>query len=226
MSGNDIPLRAISLAPDDGLAHDLRQLSSYWWKGTDAYSGPKPDGRFDYWGYHIALSLGLYEDAQEWVERLPDEGMVNSNTFLPKGLLEGWIHQRRGDSGAARESFESARDACVSRLGELADDDRAETALGHAFAGLGSKSDAVAHGERAVELVRSGRGIGSRALEFRQLELARIFAQVGEVAAALDLLDGILRGSFAFSVKAMEFDPFFDSLRDHPRYIALVEDAS
>lgn len=146
------------------------------------------------------------------------------NSFLPKGLFQGWIHAFRGEPALAETSFESARLACAAQLAEQPEDDRAETCLGHAYAGLGRRAEAIEHARRAVDLVLSGRGVGEPNI-FRRWEVARIYARVGEAERALEILEDILRGPIGFSVQTMEIDPFFAPLREHFRYRALVESA-
>ena len=57
----------------------------------------------------------------------------------------------------------------------------------------------------------------------RLWDLARIYSLVGERELALETLDRLLSIPADFSVRILEEEPFFDSLRDHPEYQPLVE---
>lgn len=51
---------------------------------------------------------------------------------------------------------------------------------------------------------------------------ARILARLGETDEALDEIERLLAGPSLFSMHELRISPDFDSLRDHPRYQALL----
>jgi hypothetical protein len=51
---------------------------------------------------------------------------------------------------------------------------------------------------------------------------ARILARLGERDEALGVIERLLAGPSLFSVHELRISPDFDSLRDHPRYQALL----
>lgn len=53
--------------------------------------------------------------------------------------------------------------------------------------------------------------------------LATIYAMVGEAEAAIDQLELLLSIPSFMSVAQLRIDRGFDSLRDHPRFQALLE---
>ena len=55
------------------------------------------------------------------------------------------------------------------------------------------------------------------------VSLAQIYSMVGEFDAAIDQLEYLLSIPATFSVQLLRLDPFWDPLRDHPRFQALLE---
>ena len=55
------------------------------------------------------------------------------------------------------------------------------------------------------------------------LELAWIYAMVGEQEAAIEQLDRYLSVPADWSIEGLLHDPLIDLLRDHPRFQALLE---
>jgi serine/threonine-protein kinase len=53
--------------------------------------------------------------------------------------------------------------------------------------------------------------------------LARVYAHFGEHDLAIDLLEELLPIPSSLTVHILEVDPIWDSLRDHPRFQALLE---
>ncbi len=53
-------------------------------------------------------------------------------------------------------------------------------------------------------------------------ERARILARAGEADAALDEIEQLLAGPGFLSVHTLRLDPRWDSIRDHPRFQALL----
>jgi tetratricopeptide (TPR) repeat protein len=219
---------AVTLAPDNRFAHLLRRFNRVFWRGVEAYSDPEPEILEawgidpNYWHYFIALSLERYDDAQAMVDRSPPAGLVSSNAFLPKELFQAWIEASRGEAALAARSFESARTACAAQIAKQPRDDRAEVCLGHAYAGLGRKEEAIEHGRTAVDLWLSGQLVGYSDPSLQQYELARIYASVGEPERAIELLEEVMGRPLGAHPGTLEFDPFFTSLPDHPRFRALL----
>lgn len=93
--------------------------------------------------------------------------------------------------------------------------------LGLAYAGLGRKAEAIHHGQTAVDLLplsKSG-NLGTT----RLAALARIYAMVGEVDAAIDRLELLLSVPSDVSRGSLQVDPEFAPLRSHPRFQALLK---
>ena len=81
--------------------------------------------------------------------------------------------------------------------------------------------EAIHQGKRGVELMP----VSKDAMDGpdRVLDLAMIYAMVGEQEAALDQIEYVLSIPASFSVQLLRLDPRWDPLRDHPRFQALLE---
>ncbi len=120
-----------------------------------------------------------------------------------------------------RAAFDSAIVILEARIRDRPDDAGPHSSLGRAYAGLGRKEEAIREGLRAVELLPISRDAlnGPNYV----LELAWIYALVGEQEAAIEQLDRYLSVPADWSIEGLLHDPLIDLLRDHPRFQALLE---
>ena len=95
-------------------------------------------------------------------------------------------------------------------------DTRALTLGGGAFADMGEKERACEMAERALEIGPDDISVLHNA--------GCIYANVGKVDRALDIFEKRLAKSMLYR-DWIENDPDFDTLRNHPRFIAMLEDA-
>jgi TolB-like protein/Flp pilus assembly protein TadD len=218
--------RAIAIGPNVSFGYIARASNMALWRGWEAADrvallGTKETAE-TYWRWRVALRLGRYDDALELAALLPPEGDNSERDARPRALLRAWTLAESGDAAAARASFEEARAFLEPRVIERPQDDRLASALGLVYAGLARKDEAIRFGERG----RATRPMAKDAYQagpFRMLDLAAIYATVGEADAALDLLDELLSKPSPLSVVMMESDPAYEPLRGHPRYRRLVE---
>jgi TolB-like protein/Flp pilus assembly protein TadD len=138
----------------------------------------------------------------------------------PHALLEAWAYQAIGRGDRARELFEEARLTLEQEIETQPEDPRYHSSLGLAYAGLGLSEQAVREGERAVELfpLSTDAFYGIPYL----LDLAAIYAMVGDEAAAVDQVGYLLTIPSWVSPKWLEDDFRFDPIRDGPRFQALL----
>ncbi len=131
------------------------------------------------------------------------------------------VHLARGDSVAARASFDSARVELEARSAEgFLDEATTLSQLGLAYAGLGRIPEARERVERAAELLPASRD----ALEAPRIQVtrARVHAEAGDPDRAVELLRGVLQGPAELSVHLLRLDPRFDLLREHPGFQRLL----
>ena len=93
--------------------------------------------------------------------------------------------------------------------------------LGLVYAGLGMKEQAIQAAKKAVEL----EPINKNALvaPYRHRSLAYVYSMVGEYDKALDEIELLLSTPFYFTTWDLKLNPFWDPLRDHPRFQELIE---
>jgi serine/threonine-protein kinase len=219
--------RAISLAPDRMGAY------SHKWYALYRLHGPSRQSReileaFPRMSRIAALrwvqqEIGerKYEAALERMVGLPDVLFERAFTFVPTALMQCECYARLGDRARAREACESSRRLLERTLVERPDDPGVHAALGRTYALLGREQEAVQEGKRAVELlpVAEDALFGPDQVE----DLARIFTYVGEVDAALDRIDYLLSIPSYFSAAQLRLEPYWDPLRDHPRFAEILE---
>jgi TolB-like protein/Flp pilus assembly protein TadD len=122
-------------------------------------------------------------------------------------------------AAAYRDSARAVLEVAVSRgpvaFGRLGDD------LALAYAGLGRKDEALQTIESAVETapIYMGADMGVSLAD----ELAEIYIRVGEYEAAIDQLEYLLSVPSLITIPLLRVDPLYDTLRDHPRFQALLE---
>jgi DNA-binding winged helix-turn-helix (wHTH) protein/TolB-like protein/tetratricopeptide (TPR) repeat protein len=219
--------RVISLAPDECEAYGYRALNLLLWKGAVAEARqalePMPASRQGwptvYW-FHQETCEGRYEAAVERARNATFGAAENSVMWRPRALLLAQGYRFLGRSDAASAAFDEARAAANSTLSSQPDDFRVYAALGLALAGLGRKAQAISAGRRAIELCPMTRDALSGS--WAMLDLAQIYATVGEPQSACALLDTLLSVPSHISVPLLEVDPTWTSLRGQPCLAALV----
>ena len=133
----------------------------------------------------------------------------------------GQIYRFMGDSAVSRIYFDSARVICEERIRTDPEVALFHSDLAEAYAGVGQKHRAVQEGELAAKLLPVSKDElqGPNILE----SLARVYIMVGEQNLAIDQLDYLLSNPSKVQIEAVRDHPIYDPLRDHPRFMALIE---
>jgi serine/threonine-protein kinase len=133
-----------------------------------------------------------------------------------------------GDQRGIREACGRALVTLEERTGEHPDNHWFHVSLGQTNAYLGRREEAIREAERAVALmpVENDAIVGVRHLE----GLARVYALMGEPDAAIERIEYLLSIPSPLAVVGGQLTsdggqvhPFWDPLRDHPRFQALLE---
>ena len=139
---------------------------------------------------------------------------------MPKNFCEGVAARARDDSATAESAFTAARDEMAKVVDEQPDYAEALSVLGMSNAALGRKEDALRESRRAAELfsVTKDAVTGGEILR----NLAVNYAWAGEKDLALKQLEEVVRIYSPISYGQLRLHPWWDPLRDDPRFEKLV----
>jgi len=142
---------------------------------------------------------------------------------MPKNFCEGVAARARDDSATAESAFTAARDEMAKVVDEQPDYAEALSVLGMSNAALGRKEDALRESRRAAELfsVTKDAVTGGEILR----NLAVNYAWAGEKDLALKQLEEVVRIYSPISYGQLRLHPWWDPLRDDPRFEKLMEEA-
>ena len=221
--------RAISLAPDITGMFEYKAQLLWLWHGDSGMARTvlqqmpgtnEPDWTFYTW-YRQELYERNFQSALDQVVSLSTETYEDGVSFFAKAQLAGLVYYLMGEAEQARESFDSARVLLEAEVERQPGDVRIHRSLGVVYAGLGRRDDAVREGRLGAEL---------RMVDWETKHenaaawnLAIIFVMISDHDAALEQIEYLLSAPAHFSIGLLLLDPMWDSLRDHPRYKALLE---
>jgi serine/threonine-protein kinase len=191
--------RVIEEAESLGLEHPLLTMLSAW----------------------IEISDGNYDAALNRLAGMTVDAAEANVFFVPKAQYYAEIYDLLGDEELRRAYYDSSRIVAEARIQRFPDDARLHSALGIALAGLGRRAEALREGEHAVALapVAEDAWHGVSRVE----DLAVIHAMLGDEEEAIELLEYLLSIPGTLTVPFLKIDYRFNSLRDNPRFQALLE---
>lgn len=185
--------------------------------GSDTYAGNVMAMYFERWlarDYAAVVKVAEADKAENWDD--------TNNIVLPRRLYLAWALQAAGDTASAAAAYTDVATHARDALNERPDDADLHLTLGYAYAGLGRKTEAVAEGERAVALMP----VSQDALTGVDMlaNLAQLYVRVGQPDQAIALLERVLSlpSGVITSSALLRLDPSWDSLRDDPRFKALL----
>jgi len=152
--------------------------------------------------------------------------------LTPKIFLEGCTYIAQGDNATAQKAFEQARPAFEAAEKEAPESAERHASLGWLYALMGRKNDAIAEGQRAVELKPESKDAIDGSLMNGYLAL--IYARVGESDLAIPLIDRLLTTpgavdstDYSITVNDLKHRWEWDPIRNDSRFRKLIEnDAS
>ncbi len=162
--------------------------------------------------------LKMNGDYEEELSLLSNSLITIFNTishFIPVEQLRAEIYYLQGNEKLKKDNFLAAKLIIESKLKDEPNDDRIHSALGLVCAYLGHKEKAIAEGRKGAELLpvakESIRGW------YRVLDLAKIYAIVGEYDLAIRKLDYLLSIPGELSVPFIKIDPVWKDLLELPQ---------
>jgi tetratricopeptide (TPR) repeat protein len=149
---------------------------------------------------------------------------ISTDGFLyrPVTLMRAQTLEHMGDLTAARASYDAARRLLEDSVAAHPRDARIHVALGLAYAGLQRHAEARREARIAMDLAPVS--VNPVAATAHMGGAVEIYAQLGDVDAALELIELLLAmpAGREASVPLFRVDPTYDRLRSDPRFDALL----
>jgi TolB-like protein/Tfp pilus assembly protein PilF len=162
--------------------------------------------------FEIDILSRRFQELLDAVEPFPDY----INYFIYKGLAHWFMGQKDQASAyldSARVVHEDLVQTAPHNIGNY-------SMLGLTYAGLGMKEKAIQTLNKADELEPRSKDIYSNRVRHRWL--AYIYTMVGEYDKALDEIELLLTIPYYFTTWDLKLNPFWDPMRDHPRFQELI----
>jgi len=174
------------------------------------------------------LELALWRRDYATAERaLTDYRLEDSSAggfVTPRQWFEGIVARGRGDNTAAQNAFALARERVAARIHNRPDDAKAMIMLARIDAALGHKEEAIKEGLHAIELLPVSKDAADGPTIVGAM--AAVYAELGEIKAALDLLDSCVAIPNGPDFGSLKLDQEWDSLRSDPRFAHILEESA
>jgi len=140
---------------------------------------------------------------------------------MPKDMLAGFIYYYLDEKEKARLCFEKSIPLLRASVKDYPDDPRYHSSLGIALARTGRKEEAIREGKQAVALLplSKDQAYGTSYV----LDLSVIYSIVGEVDAALEQIEVLMKMSCWYSPKWIRMDIRYATLHKDPKFESLLE---
>jgi serine/threonine-protein kinase len=163
-----------------------------------------------------------YREGLQAAEPLPDDQIAD----FPGGLWSkyyyiGFARKALQNEAGARAAFLKAKTAAQEQFKRSPDDAKLHMQLAKALAQLGAKEAALAEAQRASELQPESKD----ALDGPHITegVAEVYAILGDNDRAIEILDGLLNRPSYVTAQGLRVNPIWDSLRNDPRFQALID---
>jgi len=219
--------RAIALAPT---ATQLHQTKAMVYLGRGDLEGARqvmrampssvePTTRVAYMGTYWDLFWVLDDGEQQLLLRLTPGAFDDNRAGW--AIVMAQTYALRKDRARAAAYADTARVGFERQAVANPNDAQTHAFIGLANAYLGRKAEAIAAGERAVQLAPIERE-GFYGPYFAHL-LARTYILVGELDKAVTILERLLQVPYFLSPGWLAIDPSFEPLRSHSRFQQLTK---
>lgn len=176
----------------------------------------------DQW-FYVALSRRDPVEARRALASISPEGINPFTLRMPRSFCEGLAARARNDLTGAERAFVAASSELKTIVSEQPDYAQALCILGWIDAALGRKHEAMSGGRRAAELLPITKDAMTGAEILRNLAI--IYAWVGEKDLAIKQLEELMPLYGPISYGQLRLHPWWDPLRDDPRFDKIMEEA-
>ena len=185
-------------------------------------TNPTPTPVIAEWSLACALAERDATAAKNALDTCSEDSFaLGDEVFFRRSLIKGIIARMTKDEDKAQSAFVAARAEQQKALQAQPNDSQELGLLGLIDAYLGRKEEALREGRRAVELAAK-----DPLEELRQVaNLAMIAAWVGDKDLAFEQLESLIRLPSPLSYGGLKLFPWWDPLRDDPRFEKLLEEA-
>jgi serine/threonine-protein kinase len=177
-----------------------------------------------YWTTQLLLERRYAEAARVLEERLTATEPMSPIDRATSRQWLGWVRSLMNDPEGAKNEYLRAKPELEKLVREQPENMFVSGALAQLEAGLGNKEAALREAERGMAALPATEDAvyGPIAEE----TMATVETMVGEHDRAIERLERLLRtpyGAFPLTVARLRLDPYWDPLRQHPRFKAIVE---
>ncbi|MDH3629223.1 MAG: protein kinase [Acidobacteriota bacterium] len=210
--------RIIDLTPDDGTAYIAKAIIHFSWKGDidaafatldGALGIESPDTNFGGTrAVRIRLNLfaGNYDEVQRLLAMETGEVLIdNQFLYMPTDSMRGELYALTGREAEALAAYGRALAQLEAMIVLRPEDERLYSAKGIALAGLGRKDEAIAAARQGVDVLPISKEAWRGA--YREQELARVYAMVGETELAAEKVEYLLSIPGELSEHWLKADP-------------------
>lgn len=180
------------------------------------------DAIADQWLY-VALCRRNEAEIMSALASIPEIGIIPFNVRMPCSFCEGLAARAQGNLSAADNAFSKTRTEMEKALREQPDYAEALSVLAMSDAACGRREDALSEGRRAAESLPVTKDAMTGAEILRNLAIT--YAWVGEKDFAIKQLEELLPLYGPISYGQLKLHPWWDPLRDDPRFGRIMEEA-
>jgi TolB-like protein/Flp pilus assembly protein TadD len=173
--------------------------------------------------FYLALCRRDFTGVARALASIPPVGIAPITVRMSRHFCEGVAARGRRDVLAAKAAFSAARTEMEAIVREQPEYAEALSVLGMSDAALGRKDEALREGRRAAELFPVTKDAITGAEILRNLAIT--YAWAGEKELALEQLKEVVRIPGPISYGQLRLHPWWDPLRDDPRFEKLVEES-
>jgi TolB-like protein/class 3 adenylate cyclase/Tfp pilus assembly protein PilF len=170
----------------------------------------------------LFLSEGNPQAAQTALDACKHDALIdNTGSLEPRGFFAGQIARARGDQSQAVAAFSTARAEIQQKLRDDPDNGLLHGILCLINAGFGKKEEALAEGNRAIELCPISKDAVDGPAVLTRVAMA--YAWLGNNDAAIQRLVYLAKIPSGPDYGQLKFDPAWAGLRADARFLKIVD---